>query len=551
MLSLDNSLFSKRTEWARIDVRLPTFDRAAMIERTVREPIWLHFGAGNIFRAFIARLQDSLLEKGLSEKGIIVTETFDAEIIDRVYAPFDNLSITAALASSGQISLGVLGSVAESIPFEAHRVDALRNDELLPKGFSRLREIAACPSLQMISLTVTEKGYALRTKDGALLPTVETDMKSGPSAVRHTMSVVCDLLYYRFRTSGTPISVVSMDNCSRNGDVLRGAVLEIARAWVEAGYADSGFVDYLSDDSRVAFPWSMIDKITPRPAEQIFDHLSELGIPGMAPIITAKGTYIAPFVNAEIPEYLVLEDLFPNGRPPLHQADVLFTDRDTVERAERMKVSTCLNPLHTALAVFGCLLGYERISDEMRDPHLLELVKRIGYSEGLPVVTDPGILDPETFLREVIEERLPNPHIPDAPQRIATDTSQKIPIRFGETIQAYVRSERLDASTLTFIPLAIAAWLRYLIGIDDTGQPMPISADPLLLHLTGKLEGITLGVPESVGARLVPILSDETLFGVNLYACGLGHKIEDMFAQMLEGASAVRTTLARYLCEEQ
>jgi len=364
------------------------------------------------------------------------------------------------------------------------------------------------------------------------------------------MSVLCALLFCRYQTCRAPLAVVSMDNMSRNGDVLRGAVLDIANAWVEAGHADSGFVDYLSNGSHVAFPWSMIDKITPRPSELIFERLREIGIRDMAPIITEKGTYIAPFVNAEIPEYLVVEDRFPNGRPPLHEAGVLFTDRETVGRAERMKVCTCLNPLHTALAVFGCLLGYERISDEMRDPQLLELVKRIGYAEGLPVVNDPGILDPEAFLREVIEERLPNPHLPDAPQRIATDTSQKIPIRFGETIKAYVRSERLDASNLTFIPLAIAAWLRYLIGIDDAGQPMPISSDPLMEHLTEKLKGIRLGTPESVGNRLEPVLSDETLFGVNLYSCGLGHKIERMLSQMLAGEEAVRKTLRNYLAAD-
>ncbi|MDD4096249.1 MAG: mannitol dehydrogenase family protein [Oscillospiraceae bacterium] len=540
MLSLNSDSILNNPEWASTGVSLPAFDRAVMLERTRREPVWLHFGAGNIFRAFIARLQDALLEKGLAEKGVIVAETFDAEIIDRVYAPYDQLSITAAMASNGATKFGVLGSIAEAIPV----------DERRPEGLVRLREIAACPSLQILSLTITEKGYALRAKDGGLLPVVEADMKAGPSAPQHTMSVVCALLFERYRASGSPLSVVSMDNCSRNGDILRGAVLEIATAWVGAGHADSGFIDYLSDDSRVAFPWSMIDKITPRPSELIFEQLREIGIRSMEPIITEKGTYIAPFVNAEIPEYLVLEDLFPNGRPSLHEAGVLFTDRDTVGRAERMKVCTCLNPLHTALAVFGCLLGYERISDEMRDALLLDLVMRIGYSEGLPVVTDPGILDPEAFLREVIEERLPNPHIPDAPQRIATDTSQKIPIRFGETIKAYARSESLRASDLVGIPLAIAGWLRYLLAVDDEGKTMPLSSDPLLQHLTEKLDGIRLGAPKSVEARLLPVLSDPALFGMNLYDCDLAPKIEEMLSRMLIGEDAVRETLRHYLAAD-
>ena len=98
-----------------------------------------------------------------------------------------------------------------------------------------------------------------------------------------------------------------------------------------------------------------------------------------------------------------------------------------------MKVCTCLNPLHTALAVFGCLLDYNLISAEMKNETLVKLVEGIGYKEGLPVVVNPGILDPKEFIDTVLKVRVPNPFMPDTPQRIATDTSQKLAIRFGET----------------------------------------------------------------------------------------------------------------------
>ncbi|MEG0216345.1 MAG: mannitol dehydrogenase family protein, partial [Hungatella sp.] len=94
------------------------------------------------------------------------------------------------------------------------------------------------------------------------------------------------------------------------------------------------------------------------------------------------------------------------------KAGVYMTDRDTVNKVERMKVTTCLNPLHTALAVYGCILGYESISAEMQDAQLKKLVEEIGLTEGMPVVTDPKILSPETFVDEVIHDRLPNPFIP-------------------------------------------------------------------------------------------------------------------------------------------
>ena len=97
----------------------------------------------------------------------------------------------------------------------------------------------------------------------------------------------------------------------------------------------------------------------------------------------------------------------------------------------------------------------------------------------MPVVVDPGVLNPYEFIGAVINRRLPNPFMPDAPQRIATDTSQKLAIRFGETIKAY-EERGLDKSNLVLIPLVLAGYARYLKGIDDNGQPFEISPDPLL-----------------------------------------------------------------------
>ena len=120
---------------------------------------------------------------------------------------------------------------------------------------------------------------------------------------------------------------MSLDNCSHNGEKLREAVLAIADAWRDRGYADDGFIEYLRDEEKVSFPWSMIDKITPRPSAAIAAELDGLGIAGMSPQKTGKNTYIAPFANTEVPEYLVIEDRFPNGRPPLEHTGVYMTDR--------------------------------------------------------------------------------------------------------------------------------------------------------------------------------------------------------------------------------
>ena len=100
----------------------------------------------------------------------------------------------------------------------------------------------------------------------------------------------------------------------------------------------------------------------------------------------------------------------------------------------------------------------------------------------MPVVVDPGVLKPADFIGAVLTKRLPNPFMPDAPQRIATDTSQKLPIRFGETIKAY-QAKGLNMDDLVLIPLVLAGYARYLKGVDDAGTPFEPSPDPLLEEL--------------------------------------------------------------------
>lgn len=357
---------------------------------------------------------------------------------------------------------------------------------------------------------------------------------------------MASLLYARFLAGEKPIAMVSMDNCSHNGDKLAAAIVAFAEGWSRNGLTDKNFETYIKTSGKVSFPWSMIDKITPRPDASIEELLKKDGVEELDPVITGKHTYVAPFVNAEECQYLVIEDHFPNGRPALEKGGLIFTSRETVDMVERMKVCTCLNPLHTALAVFGCLLGYERISEEMKNPSLRKLVEQIGYTEGLPVVTDPGILDPKEFLDTVLNVRIPNPFMPDTPQRIATDTSQKLAIRFGETIKAYAADPALKVSDLKFIPLVFAGWLRYLMGVDDFGKAFPLSPDPRLQELTAVVDSITPGDPVDAKAVLGNVLSDASLWGVDLCALGMDTTVCRYFEELTAGPGAVAATLQKY-----
>lgn len=527
-----------RAAWEQAGIRLPSFHWEAMRAGTEQAPAWVHFGAGNIFRGFIAKLQQDLLEQGLAHTGIVAADTFDYDIIDKIYTPFDNMTMMVSLLPDGSMDKEVIASVAQG----------LRAGAAYPQDMARLKEIFRSPSLQMASYTITEKGYALTNIAGEFFPVVQADFDNGPEGCSHAMSMTTALLWERFQAGGAPIAMVSMDNCSHNGEKLRASVMAVVEQWLDRGYITPEFAVWVANESKVSFPWSMIDKITPRPAKVVEEALSGLGVEDMAPIVTSKNTFIAPFVNAERPQYLVVEDRFPNGRPPLERAGVYMTDRDTVNKTEKMKVTTCLNPLHTALAVFGCLLGYESIAAEMKDPQLKALVEKIGYDEGIPVVVDPKILSPMDFIHEVIDQRLPNPFIPDMPQRIATDTSQKVPIRFGETIKSYAARPDLDVTGLTYIPLAIAGWLRYLLAVDDQGRPMACSSDPMLDTLQQQLSAVSLGEPESASDQvLAPILSNPALFAGDLCRAGLAGRIGGMLREMLAGPGAVRATLEHYL----
>ncbi len=523
--------------WEEKGYELPNYDREAVKKNTKENPTWVHFGAGNIFRAFPAECLQRVLNSGEYNRGVIVAESFDHEIITKAYKPYDSLSLSVVLKANGTIEKKVVGSV----------VEALVADQAEPDDFARLFEIFANPSLQMASFTITEKGYSIYDGKGDVLPVVEEGFNNAPETQGHLMGRVAALCYKRFQTCGAPIALASMDNCSHNGDKLKAGVMAFVDAWVKNGVVEAAFADYMKDETKVSFPWSMIDKITPRPDENVKAMLEKDGFEDTDLIITNRNTYTSPFVNSEETGYLVIEDKFPNGRPPLDKAGILFTDRETVDKVEKMKVCTCLNPLHTALAIYGCLLSHTTIHDEMEDQELSTLVERMCYEEGMPVVVNPGIIDPKDFANAVLTLRLPNPFMPDTPQRIACDTSQKLPIRFGETIKSYLASNDLDVESLTLVPLVIAGWCRYLMGINDEGNAFEQSPDPRLDEVKQYVASVTLGATIDTHAVLSPILKDETIFAVDLYEAGLGEKVEGMFEELIAAPGAIRATLKKYL----
>ena len=365
MLHLNIQGLRDESGWQAAHIALPRYGVSAMQERTLRHPVWIHFGAGNIFRAFLAAAQQTLLNAGCTDTGIVAAASHNFSAATEGYTPYDNLSLLVRMHADGSCDREVIGSVAGCLKADWQDGD-----------WQTLTRMFRDPALQMVSFTITEKGYGV----------APADLERGLTPVL-AMGKVTALLYERFKAGKLPLTVQSMDNCSHNGDKVKAAVFAYASKWVEQGLVPAEFLAYVQDETKVTFPWSMIDKITPRPDAKVQKMLADDGFEDNYTIVTEKHTFTAPFVNAEETQYLCIEDHYTNGRPPLELGGVLYCDRETVDKIEKMKVCTCLNPLHTAMSIYGCMLGYTLISAEMADEDLRSFIQKIGYIEA---ITIPG-----------------------------------------------------------------------------------------------------------------------------------------------------------------
>ncbi|NCC91308.1 MAG: mannitol dehydrogenase family protein, partial [Spirochaetia bacterium] len=168
-MKLTNEGLQAKEAWKQKGYTLPAFDRDAMLKETAQNPTWVHFGAGNIFRVFPAALQQHLLNQKITKTGIIVGEGFDYEIIDKVYDKHDNLTLMVTLKSDGSIDKEVIASVAY----------AYKCDPQFAKEWEFFQQAFRNPSLQMVSFTITEKGYSLRAGNGEFYPAMVADLANG------------------------------------------------------------------------------------------------------------------------------------------------------------------------------------------------------------------------------------------------------------------------------------------------------------------------------------------------------------------------------------
>ena len=156
--------------WEKAGIMLPGYDVEGVSAKAKEAPVWVHFGIGNIFRVFIGGIADGLLEEGVLDRGLTCVETFDYDVVDKIYKPYDNLGLSVILHGDGRRDYKVLGALAEAVKAQASDAEQ----------WDRLKEIFKSSSLQMVSFTITEKGYALQKADGTYFPFVQADIQNGP-----------------------------------------------------------------------------------------------------------------------------------------------------------------------------------------------------------------------------------------------------------------------------------------------------------------------------------------------------------------------------------
>ncbi len=439
--------------------KLPAFNRDAL------KPGILHLGPGAFFRAHFAPYTDAALALGGGDWGIEVASLRTADVADHLNE--QNGLYTMLVRDTEGTVAHVMGPI-----LKAHV--ATRNpDELL----ARLED----PAIRIVSLTVTEKAYGFDAATGGL------DLKHADIAAdlvnRHTPRGVIGYLVEglaRRRVNGVaPFTPLSCDNLPSNGAVLKRLVLDFAgrvdpelKAWIE---------------SNVPFPSTMVDRITPASTEATYrDAETLIGRVDLVAIETE------PFTQ------WVIEDSFANGRPQWEKAGALMVE--DVSAYEKMKLRM-LNGAHSLLAYLGYIGGYEFIRDVMDDTGLAALARRHMNAAAATLDPVPGI-DLEAYADE-LTARFANRAIAHRTYQIAMDGTQKLPQRLLEPATEALA----DGSKAETYAIAVAAWMRYALGIDRNGKAYELR-DPRAAEIAALLADI----PRNGGAVAAALFTLPGLF---------------------------------------
>jgi mannitol 2-dehydrogenase len=409
----------------------PTYDRDAVSAGVV------HIGVGGFHRAHQAMFHDRLLAAGGADDwgicglGVMAADERMAEAM----AAQDGLYTLVEKHADGDDSARVIGSIVDY--------------RLAPADPEAAIERLADPATRIVSLTVTEGGYNVSDTTGefdAADPGVAHDLEAG-AVPRTTFGLVTEALRRRRERGLGPFTVMSCDNLEGNGRLARGVFTAFARL------RDPDLGDWI--EREVAFPNSMVDRITPATTDEDRREVRErFGVDDRWPVVCE------PFVQ------WVLEDAFCAGRPPYEDVGVQVVD--DVEPYELMKLRL-LNASHQGIAYFGHLCGYELVHEAAQDPLLEAFLLAYMDEEATPTLAPVPGVDLADYKHTLIE-RFANPGVRDTIPRLCAESSDRIP----KWLLPVVR-RRLEADGEVFRSAAIvASWARYAEGVDEHGEPIEV-----------------------------------------------------------------------------
>lgn len=517
MRLLDQRLLTNSKFWEGKKVELPKFARDRLPVKSIC------FSAGKMAYGHTGDIMQDLLNEDPEIGAMIGVETFAPKYVTELAA--SNFLMTQLIFENekGVVIPKIIGAIDNVL-----LVDGNANS----LSWAKLLELARDPQVQFATINAPEGAYGVSYTGGEfaepIYPAVKQDMEEG--TVNSDPAKWTAFARERFK-AGLKFAMVSCTNFSGNGHYMAATVKMMAKAWEQKGFAPKGFIDYLSDPGRFAFPNCMIDRIAVPPDQETANVLEELGIKSNL-VVTEKARYWA------------VEDIFPAGRPPFEKVDGVFMEDnyEEIKKYEDMKLRI-LNMSHSVIAGIGVLLGYRGpygIYRAMQDPELTTLIKKI-ISFVIQTVDRPKKLDPRSFAQATFE-RLNNPNIPDDPMRIALNGSAKMLPRFMDTYFA-AREKGFSEDELDPVLLPVAGFLRYTLGIDDQGEKYSLEDDPRKELLVSCGQAAKLGQADSVSAfKELIVLPD--VMGKNLYAYGTtGERLEKMVGKMLSHPGAVREIL--------
>lgn len=448
-------------------VKVPTYDRSKVDVGIV------HLGIGAFHRAHQAVYTDDVLATGDTEWGIVGVIPLMAPELRNGLEEQDYLYSVCSRDISGD-SVRVVGS--------------LKKVFVAPENPEEVLAVMCRPSVRIVSLTVTEKGYYSDPATGRLNvthPDIVHDL-SNPGRPKTIHGFLSEALERRRKAGIMPFTVLSCDNLSENGDILCGLMREFAMR------RDPEFGRWVTET--IAFPNTMVDRIVPAVTESDREQaVSILGMDDACPLLT------------EVFGQWVIEDKFTAGRPAWEKFGAQIVK--DVKPFEFMKLRL-LNGSHSCIAYLGYLSGYRTVAETMSDPAFAGYITKLMDEEITSTLVVPPGADLESY-KKALRERFLNPALKHLTWQIAMDGSQKLPPRFLGAIR-----HRLEhGKPFSRLVLGVAGWMRYVTGVDEQGNVIEVR-DPMADELAALAKAA--GGGKDVAALVDALLKIEAIFGTDL-----------------------------------